>query len=157
MAKLSHTDKNGIAAMVDISRKKSSERKAVVSVEILLNENTFNLIRSNQLAKGDVLTVAKLAGIQAAKKTSELIPLCHQVPLDNIDIVFELDETDKKIIVNAIIKTSSSTGVEMEAFCAASIAAVTIYDMVKAVQKDVIISEMKLLHKKGGKSGEFNR
>lgn len=157
MTKLSHTDKNGKATMIDISGKKSSDRKATVSVEVILNEKTFELIRSNQLSKGDVLTVAKLAGIQAAKKTSELIPLCHQIPLDHIDITFEQDDLNKKIIIKATARTSSATGVEMEAFCAAAIAAVTIYDMVKAVQKDVVISEMKLLHKQGGKSGEFKR
>lgn len=157
MTKLSHTDKSGKATMIDISGKNSSNRKATVSVEVILNEKSFDLIRSNQLAKGDVLTVAKLAGIQAAKKTFELIPLCHQVPLNHIDIIFEQVDSSKKIIIKAIVKSSSSTGVEMEAFCAAAIAAVTIYDMVKAVQKDVIISEMKLLHKEGGKSGEFNR
>lgn len=157
MTKLSHTNKNGKATMIDISGKKSSDRIATVSVEIILNEKSFDLIRSNQLAKGDVFTVAKLAGIQAAKKASELIPLCHQVPLDHIDITFEQDDSSKKIIIKAIVKSASSTGVEMEAFCAAAISAVTIYDMVKAVQKDVIISELKLLHKKGGKSGEFKR
>ncbi len=157
MTKLSHTDNNGKASMVDISGKDCSIREATVSVEVHLNQETFNKIKENQLSKGDVLSVAKLAGIQAAKKTAELIPLCHQVPLDHIDISFDLDTEKSKIIIRSTAKTSSTTGVEMEAFCAGSIAAITIYDMVKAVQKDVVISDLKLLHKIGGKSGEFNR
>lgn len=157
MTKLTHTDKNGKAAMVDISNKEKSFREATVSGEVILKAETFNLVKTNQLAKGDVLTVAKIAGIQAAKKTSELIPLCHPVSLDHVDISFEMDEANNKIIISATVKTSSSTGVEMEAFCAVSTAAVTIYDMVKAVQKDVVITEIKLIHKKGGKSGEFKR
>lgn len=157
MSKLTHTDSDGKATMVDISHKQKTVREATVSVKVLLNESTFELIQSNNLKKGDVLTVAKIAGIQAAKKTSELIPLCHQVALDSVDIKFELDKDKATILIVATSKTSALTGVEMEAFCAASIAAVTIYDMVKAVQKDVVISELKLLHKTGGKSGEFKR
>ena len=157
MSKLTHTDSNGKATMVDISHKQETVREATVSVKVILNENTFELIQSNNLKKGDVLTVAKIAGIQAAKKTSELIPLCHQIALDTVDIKFELDKINSIINIIATSKTSAPTGVEMEAFCAASITAVTIYDMVKAVQKDVVISELKLLHKTGGKSGEFKR
>ncbi|HDL01460.1 MAG TPA: cyclic pyranopterin monophosphate synthase MoaC [candidate division Zixibacteria bacterium] len=157
MSKLTHTDSNGKATMVDISHKQETVREATVSVKVILNENTFELIQSNNLKKGDVLTVAKIAGIQAAKKTSELIPLCHQIALDTVDIQFELDKINSIINIIATSKTSAPTGVEMEAFCAASITAVTIYDMVKAVQKDVVISELKLLHKTGGKSGEFKR
>ncbi len=157
MSKLTHTDSDGKATMVDISDKKETVREATVSVKVLLNENTFELIQSNNLKKGDVLTVAKIAGIQAAKKTSELIPLCHQVALDSVDIQFKLEKLNSVIHIIATSKTSAPTGVEMEAFCAASIAAVTVYDMVKAVQKDVVISELKLLHKTGGKSGEFKR
>lgn len=157
MSKLTHTDSDGKATMVDISHKQETARQATVSVKVLLNEKTFELIQSNNLKKGDVLTVAKIAGIQAAKKTSELIPLCHQVALDTVDIQFELDKSNSTILIVATSKTSAPTGVEMEAFCAASIAAVTIYDMVKAVQKDVVISELKLLHKTGGKSGEYKR
>ena len=157
MSKLTHTDKNGKATMVDISHKQLTVREATVSVKVILNKKTFELVQSNDLKKGDVLTVAKIAGIQAAKKTSELIPLCHQVALDSVEIKFELDTNNSTILILATSKTSAPTGVEMEAFCAASIAAVTIYDMVKAVQKDVVISELKLLHKTGGKSGEFKR
>ena len=157
MTKLTHTDNNGKATMVDISTKEISVRSATVTAEVILNAETYNLVKNNKLAKGDVLTVAKIAGIQAAKKTSELIPLCHPVPLDQVDLSFELDDTHTKIIILATAKTTSSTGIEMEAFCAASMAAVTIYDMVKAVQKDVVITELKLIHKKGGKSGEFKR
>ena len=157
MTKLSHIDNNGKATMVDISGKDRTIREATVSVEVQLNQETFLKIQKNQISKGDVLSVAKIAGIQASKKTADLIPLCHQVPLDHVDISFELDSANSKIVITSTVKTSSTTGVEMEAFCASSIAAITIYDMVKAVQKDVVISDLKLLHKKGGKSGEFNR
>jgi molybdenum cofactor biosynthesis protein MoaC len=157
MSKQSHTDNKGKASMVDITEKDCSLREATVSVEVHLNQETFNLIQENQLSKGDILTVAKLAGIQASKKTAELIPLCHQIQLDYVDISFVLNTEKSTIVIIATAKTSSKTGVEMEAFCACSIAAITIYDMVKAVQKDVVISDLKLLNKKGGKSGEFNR
>ena len=157
MKKLTHVDKDGKATMVDISHKENSIREATVSCSVVLNKNTFELIKSNQISKGDVLTVSKLAGIQAAKKTAELIPLCHPIAIDHIDISFELDEANYEIYIKSNVRTKSSTGVEMEAFCACSIAALTVYDMVKAVQRDVSISDLKLINKKGGKSGEFNR
>jgi cyclic pyranopterin phosphate synthase len=157
MTKLSHIDNDGKAKMVDVGGKDNSLRTATVTAEVLLSQTTFDLVKSNKLAKGDVLTTAKLAGIQAAKKTAELIPLCHQINLNHVDILFDLNDAKSKIIITTTVTTSAPTGVEMEAFCGCSIAAVTIYDMVKAVQKDVVISEIKLIHKKGGKSGEFKR
>ena len=156
MTKLSHTNKNGKVKMIDISGKETSNREATVTVNVFLNQNTFKLVQENQILKGDVLTTAKLAGIQAAKNTSNLIPLCHQINLSQVEISFNSIPETSMISITATARTNSATGVEMEAFCACSIAAVTIYDMVKAVQKDVIISDMKLLHKQGGKSGEYN-
>ena len=157
MSKLTHVDGAGKLKMIDISGKESSLRSASVEASILLNEETFKMVESNSVAKGDVLNTAKIAGIAAAKKTSELIPLCHQIPLNHVEINFEL-LTDKNCIkITCHVRAGYSTGVEMEAFCAASIAALTIYDMVKAVQRDVIISDLKLISKKGGKSGEFTR
>jgi cyclic pyranopterin phosphate synthase len=143
--------------MVDISGKATTNRSATATVTVELNEGTFLLVKENRISKGDVLTVAKIAAIQAAKKTSELIPLCHPIPLDHVDISFELQEESHRLTICATVKTSSTTGVEMEAFTACAVAALTIYDMVKAVQKDVVISDLKLLEKKGGKSGEFRR
>jgi cyclic pyranopterin phosphate synthase len=157
MNKLSHIDKDGKAKMVDTSDKKATSRSATATATVSLNAETFLMVKENKLSKGDVLTVAKIAGIQAAKKTSELVPLCHPLPLDHVDISFELDESSHSIKIYATCKTTNVTGVEMEAFVACSICAVTIYDMIKAVQKDAVISEIKLVHKDGGKSGEFIR
>lgn len=157
MSKFSHTDSSGSARMVDVSEKKVTSRTASASVKVILNSETFELLRENKLAKGDVLTVAQIAGIQAAKKTWELIPLCHPLPLDQIEISFNLNDTDRTVLVTASARTEASTGVEMEAMTACSIAALTIYDMVKAVQRDVVIGDLKLLSKSGGQSGEFRR
>jgi molybdenum cofactor biosynthesis protein MoaC len=143
--------------MVNVGAKSATVRTATASIQVELNKQSFSAIRENQVAKGDVLTVAKLAAIQAAKKTSELIPLCHQIPLSFIDLSFELDEEQNRIIIKSVAKAEAATGVEMEAIVACSIAALTIYDMVKSVQKDIVIGDLKLLSKKGGKSGEFNR
>lgn len=157
MSRLTHVDKTGKLKMIDISGKESSLRSASVEVSVLLNEKTFKMVASNRVAKGDVLTTAKIAGILAAKKTSELIPLCHQIHLDHIEILFDLLADKRCIKITCNVRAGYSTGVEMEAFCAASIASLTIYDMVKAVQRDVVISDLKLISKKGGKSGEFIR
>ena len=155
MSKLTHTDSDGKATMVDVSHKQDSVRQATVSVKVLLNEKTFELIQSNNLKKGDVLTVAKIAGIQAAKKTSELIPLCHQIALEQVEIEFELDDEKADIIIKSTVKCSAQTGVEMEALTACSITALTIYDMLKAVQKDISITNLELLKKSGGKSNDY--
>lgn len=157
MKKLSHVDTEGTARMVDVGGKEVTHRSATASVMVRLSFQAFNAIRDNQISKGDVLTVAKLAGIQAAKRTSELIPLCHQVPLNRVDIHFALNESDRTIIITAEATADWTTGVEMEALSACGVAALTVYDMVKAVQKDVVIDDLKLLTKKGGKSGAFTR
>ncbi len=157
MKKLSHVDAEGKARMVDVGGKEVTARSATASVMVRLNETAFAAVRDNQIGKGDVLTVAKLAGIQAAKRTSELIPLCHQVPLNKVDMQFTLNENDNTILITATATADWTTGVEMEALTACSVAALTVYDMVKAVQKDAIIDDLKLLAKKGGKSGAFTR
>jgi cyclic pyranopterin monophosphate synthase len=145
MSEFSHVDKEGKARMVDVSNKKDQLRTAVASGFISLNEETIRLIRENQMKKGDVLTVAQIAGIQAGKQTSSLIPLCHPLPITKIDVKTKL--TDKGVEVIAESRCVGQTGVEMEALTAASVALLTVYDMCKAVDKHMIISEIKLLKK----------
>jgi cyclic pyranopterin phosphate synthase len=157
MSRLSHTDDGGKARMVDTSDKEVSARVAKASVTVLLNEETYRIVRENRSAKGDVLTVAKLAGIQAAKKTAELIPLCHQIPLDRVEITFQTDDESNSIAIVSTVKCSARTGVEMEALTACSVCALTVYDMLKAVQRDIRITDLMLLEKQGGKSGVYNR
>ena len=150
---LTHIDKNGNAKMVDISEKKNTDRIAIASGFIELNKETIKLVEIGTLKKGDVLTVAKIAAIQAAKKTSSLIPLCHTINLNEIDIKFNIDPRENKIHCQSTVNCSGKTGVEMEALTAVSVALLTIYDMCKASDKNMIISEIKLLEKHGGKSG----
>lgn len=157
MSEFSHLDSNGHAHMVDVGDKKATRRSATASVRVELSKSTYHRIERDELAKGNVLTVAKLAGIQAAKETSRLIPLCHQLPLDGVEILFSFDKNSHHLLITATAKTTADTGVEMEALTACSIAALTVYDMVKAVQKDVVINDLKLLCKSGGKSGDFTR
>ena len=154
--KMTHLDENGRAIMVDISRKIDTERIAVASGTVRMRSETLELIRSGEVKKGDVLAVARVAGIMAAKKTSELIPLCHPLPLTSAKVEFEFVSNDTLRVV-AETKTTYGTGVEMEALTAASVAALTIYDMCKAVDRAMVISEIKLEKKSGGQSGEFNR
>lgn len=155
MTKLSHIDAKGKARMVDVSGKETTRRSATASVTLLLNHETYKIVKDGKGPKGDVLTVAKLAAIQAAKKTSELIPLCHQILLDQVEINFTLNDENATIVIESIAKCSAQTGVEMEALTACSVAALTVYDMLKAVQKDICITDLKLLKKSGGKSGDF--
>lgn len=155
MTKLSHIDADGKAKMVDVGRKETTRRSATATVSVLLNHDTYKIVRDGKGPKGDVLTVAKLAAIQAAKKTSELIPLCHQILLDQVEINFTLNDENATIVIESIAKCSAQTGVEMEALTACSVAALTVYDMLKAVQKDICITDLKLLKKSGGKSGDF--
>jgi len=155
MPMLSHIDKNGDAKMVDISEKDNTERVAIASGFIELNEETIHLVKIGNLKKGDVLTVAKIAAIQAAKKTSSLIPLCHNINLNGIDIKFKIDKNENKIYCQSTISCSGSTGVEMEALTAVSVALLTIYDMCKASDKYMRISGIKLIEKHGGKSGAW--
>lgn len=150
MNKLSHFDDKGHISMVDVSEKKTSTRRAVASAKVLLNPKTLEAIKDQTNPKGNPLEIARIAGILAAKKTSELIPLCHQINLSKVDLRVKIKEFG--IWLEAEAKTSSQTGVEMEALTAVSIAALTIYDMCKAIQKDIEISEIKLNLKTGGKS-----
>ena len=152
---LTHIDKNGNATMVDVNDKSISNRIAKAQGEILVTKGILDSIKDQSLKKGDLFTVAKVAGINAAKNTSQLIPLCHQVPLDSIDIEFTVNDRTSTITVSSIVKTSYKTGVEMEALVAVNITLLTIYDMCKAVSKDMEIRKVELIHKSGGKSGHW--
>lgn len=157
MAKLSHTDASGKANMVDVTQKAPTSRTATASAQVCLSKTVFELVDSNQNNKGDVLAVANIAGVAAAKKTSELIPLCHSLDLTNIRLDFVLDPKRYTVEITAIAKTTSRTGVEMEALTAVSIAALTVYDMCKSADKNITISDIRLLEKRGGRSGTFKR
>ncbi len=146
---------NGKIRMIDIGGKKTTERSATASVTLVLNHDIYNAVKEGRGPKGDVFEVAKLAGIQAAKKTSELIPLCHHIALDLVEIDFELDDRNSRILIESTVNCSARTGVEMEALTACSIAALTIYDMLKGVQEDICITDLVLLRKSGGKSGVY--
>ncbi|HEV8591195.1 MAG TPA: cyclic pyranopterin monophosphate synthase MoaC [Pyrinomonadaceae bacterium] len=150
MSKLSHLDEAGRVKMVDVSEKSETARIAVASAKVLLSAETTEILRSGANPKGDVLEIARMAGIMAAKKTSELVPLCHQLNLTKADVTAEI--RDFGIYLEATAKTNAATGVEMEALTAVSIAALTIYDMCKAVQKDIVISNIRLESKTGGKA-----
>ena len=152
---LSHIDEHGSARMVDVSEKPETARTAIARGEIHMKPETLELIRAGLMKKGDVLTVAQIAGIQAAKRTSDLIPLCHPLPLTKVDISFTLDETIPGIIITATTRVSGKTGVEMEALTAVSVAALTIYDMAKAVEKTMRIQNIRLIEKHGGASGDI--
>ena len=152
-AKPSHVDENGHARMVDVSAKPESIRTAVASGEIHLKPATIALIQSGAMKKGDVFTVAQIAGVMAAKRTADLIPLCHPVPIEHAAIDFQIDETLPGVVITATLKTSAKTGIEMEALTAVSLAALTIYDMVKAVEKAARIQNIRLVEKHGGQSG----
>lgn len=157
MKKLTHIDKDGKAHMVDVSGKAVTTRTAVARGLISLKKTTLDLVRNNQIAKGDVLGIARIAGILAAKKTSELIPLCHPLSLSSVTVNFEIDAKKNRIIIEAGVQVDGRTGVEMEALTAVSAAALTIYDMCKSADREMIISEIMLIEKQGGKSGTFRR
>jgi molybdenum cofactor biosynthesis protein MoaC len=150
MTKLSHYDEHGQIKMVDVSEKQSTARRAIASAKVLLSPATLEILHTNANPKGNPLEIARIAGIMAAKQTSNLIPLCHQINLSKADVKIEL--TAYGVRLEAEAKTSSPTGVEMEALTAVSVAALTIYDMCKAVQKDILITEIQLESKTGGKS-----
>ena len=154
--KLSHFDKSGNAHMVDVGAKDVTERVAVARARIRMQPATLKLIRSKKAAKGDVLAVAQLAGIMAAKKTPELIPLCHPLALSSVEVKLTFDSKNHAIDIEAACRVKGRTGVEMEALTAASAAALTVYDMCKSVDRGMVISDIRLLHKSGGKSGTFN-
>jgi cyclic pyranopterin phosphate synthase len=152
--KLSHLDEHGRARMVDVGHKPDSERIAVARGEIHMRKETLDLIRLGQIKKGDVLTVAQIAGISASKRTSELIPLCHPLPLTKVDVDLSLDDSIPGVVITATAKTIGKTGVEMEALTAVSVAALTIYDMAKAAEKTMRIQNIRLVEKHGGVSGD---
>ncbi len=152
---MTHLDKDGGVRMVDVGDKPDTPRKAVVQSQVRLSAETFRLLQDKALPKGDVLVTAKIAGIMAAKETSRLIPMCQPVFLSYVEVRFYPDEVASIIIVEAEAVTTSSTGVEMEALVAAQTASMTIYDMCKAVQKDIIIDNCRLIHKSGGRSGVY--
>ena len=153
---LTHFDKKGNPSMVDINQKDSTARVAIASGKIIMNSNTLKKVLDLEIKKGDVLNIAKLAGIMAAKKTDQLIPLCHSIPLSyiNVDLEPNIEESSINIIAEASLV--GKTGVEMEVLTAVSVAGLTIYDMCKAIDKEIIFTNIKLIHKSGGKSGEFN-
>jgi cyclic pyranopterin phosphate synthase len=153
---LSHFDERGNARMVDVGAKAETERVAVARASVTMQPATLALIRDGKAAKGDVLAVAQLAGIMAAKKTADLIPLCHPLALSSVDVRLSLDPARNAVDIEATCKLKGRTGVEMEALTAASVAALTVYDMCKAVDRGMVISEVRLLHKSGGKSGTFD-
>nr|WP_213396116.1 cyclic pyranopterin monophosphate synthase MoaC [Yoonia sp.] len=155
MTGLTHFDAEGQAHMVDVSDKAVTDRIAVAEAHIVMADATLALITEGRAKKGDVLGIARIAGIMAAKKTADLIPLCHPLPITKVSIDLTPDTTLPGIRISATVKTSGQTGVEMEALTAASTAALTVYDMVKAVQKDMVIGGLRVTLKDGGKSGRF--
>ncbi len=157
MAELTHSDSTGKAQMVDVSSKAVTARYARASGSIRMKPETLEAIRRNSLAKGDVLSVARVAGILAAKKTAELIPLCHTVPLSDIQVVLSLDEKLPGIICEVTARTNAPTGVEMEAISAVAVSLVTVYDMAKAIDRDMIIGDIRLQEKSGGTTGSWER
>ena len=157
MKKLTHLDKQGRAKMVDVTEKPETMREAVATGSVHMKSETLRLIRDKKVPKGDVLCVSRVAGIMAAKKAGELIPMCHPLNITSVDIDFDLDEKDNKIGIKVRVRITGRTGVEMEALTAVSAAALTMYDMCKAADKEMIISEIMLLEKRGGRSGLFRR
>jgi cyclic pyranopterin monophosphate synthase len=153
---LTHFDKSGNAHMVDVGGKEITERVAVARATVTMQAATVKLVQTKTAKKGDVLAVAQLAGIMAAKKTSDLIPLCHPLALSSVDLKLSIDTKRRAVDIVATCKLKGRTGVEMEALTAASVAALTVYDMCKAVDRGMVISDVKLVHKSGGKSGVFN-
>lgn len=152
---LSHLDSSGAARMVDVSDKPDTLRTAVAAGEVIMQPATLALIRDGQIKKGDVLTIARIAGIMAAKRTADLIPLCHPLPLTHLDVEITLNEVASRAEIRATARTTGKTGVEMEALTAVTAAALTIYDMAKAVDRAMQISNVRLVEKHGGKSGDY--
>ncbi len=157
MADFTHFNDEGRARMVDVGGKQVTERTAAAAGRVLVNEETFRLIECGGMKKGDVLGTAQIAGIMAAKKTSDIIPMCHPLMLTGIDIKFNLNRETLAVEIRSEVRCKGVTGVEMEALTAVSAAALTVYDMCKAVQKDMIIDKICLLSKKGGKSGDIHQ
>ena len=157
MGDFTHFNEQGRAKMVDVGEKPVSVRTAVAAGRVLLNEETFALIKSGGMKKGDVLTVAQIAGVMGAKRTPDLIPMCHPILIDGINLELTLDERRRSVEITASVSCAGRTGVEMEALTAVGTAALTVYDMCKAVQKDMVITDIRLLKKAGGVHGEFER
>ncbi len=157
MPDFTHFNEQGRAKMVDVGEKPVTRRTAVAAARVLVNEETFALIQSGGMKKGDVLTVAQVAGVMGAKRTPELIPMCHPILLDGIDLKLRLDEARHSVEIEAAVSCLGRTGVEMEALTAVSAAALTVYDMCKAVQKDMVIADIRLVKKTGGIHGEYDR
>lgn len=155
MSELTHFNEEGRARMVDVSEKAVTTRIAKATATVTVNAETYALIKEGKMKKGDVLAVAQVAGIMGAKRTPDIIPMCHPIQITNVDIAFEMDDEAHTIRIISTAKCDGKTGIEMEAMSAASIAALTIYDMCKAVQRDIRISDIYLLEKDGGKSGHY--
>ena len=157
MTELTHLDESGRARMVDVSDKDITRREATARALVRMQPATARLISSGGVAKGDVLAVAQVAGVMGAKRTPDLIPLCHPLPITGVDMALDLDVEHAELEIRATVRITGRTGVEMEALTAVSVAALTVYDMCKAVDRGMTISDIELLHKSGGKSGEFIR
>ena len=157
MGDFTHFNEQGRAKMVDVGEKPVSQRVAVAAARVLVNEHTFTLIKSGGMKKGDVLTVAQIAGVMGAKCTPDLIPMCHPILMDGINLELSLDEARLSVEIKAEVRCDGRTGVEMEALTAVSTAALTVYDMCKAVQKDMTITDIRLLSKTGGVHGDYFR
>ncbi|MEE0510581.1 MAG: cyclic pyranopterin monophosphate synthase MoaC [Peptococcaceae bacterium] len=157
MGDFTHFNDQGRAKMVNVGEKPESQRVAVAAGRVLVNDETFALIQSGGMKKGDVLTVAQIAGVMGAKRTSDVIPMCHPIQINGIDLTLSLEEEKRSVEITASVSCSGKTGVEMEALTAVSIAALTVYDMCKAVQKDMVITDIRLLRKSGGVHGDFVR
>lgn len=157
MDSLSHFNQSGYARMVDVGDKSITSRTATARGIVRLRPDVFALVRDGKMKKGDVLAVSQVAGIMGAKRTPDIIPMCHPIMINGADISFAPDESESCIIITATVSCSGTTGVEMEALTAVSVAALTIYDMCKAVQKDIMIESICLVEKTGGKSGDFKR
>ncbi len=157
MKKLTHLDKEGRAKMVDVTQKSATTREAIARGSVFMKPETLKLIQDKKVPKGDVLCVARIAGIMAAKRTSDLIPMCHPLNITSVDIELGLDSKENKIEIESRVRVVGQTGVEIEALTAISVAALTIYDMCKAVDKEMVISDIMLLEKIGGRSGHFRR
>lgn len=157
MAEFTHFNKDGRPQMVNVGEKKETRRIAIASGRVRVSQTTLLAIASGGLKKGDVLSVAQLAGIMGAKKTSELIPLCHPLGLSHVDVSLQINSEDCSIDIRAECQLTGQTGVEMEALTAVSVAGLTVYDMCKSIDKDMHIDQIKLIHKSGGKSGDYTR
>ena len=155
--KLTHFDKDGRVNMVDVSDKKITDRTAIAAGKVRMKHDTLDLVKSGTAKKGDVIGVAEIAGIMGAKRTSDLIPLCHPLPISGAKVEISIDENLPGLTVSAKVKTTGQTGVEMEALTAVSITCLTIYDMLKAVDKTMVIEEIELIEKTGGKSGTYKK